>query len=245
MKDSTPSITSLIYLATTGLLCSVSLAAVPVDYYSDVIPYTLGDSQFTVSGVGGGLTLGGAPTELKVVVFAEIFRAGAYHIVGSLDNYSIRTKYPNGYGNIRLKTETVWGLLDGERPDRYVAGVDYNGDGHIGLWDSTTESLSFDAGEYVSPAQISVSGVPTIQSGSGFQVRAIAIVPEPTSGLLILICTPLLALSARPRRPNQALQRTRSAVTLAASCRRLSPATQPARQLRESLSLGSLGDSPL
>ena len=41
--------------------------------------------------------------------------------------------------------------------------------------------------------------------------------------------------------PNQALQRTRSAVTLAASSRRLSPAMQPARQLRESLSLGSLG----
>jgi hypothetical protein len=40
---------------------------------------------------------------------------------------------------------------------------------------------------------------------------------------------------------NHALQRTRSAVTLAASCRHLSPATQPARQLRESLSLGSLG----
>jgi hypothetical protein len=42
---------------------------------------------------------------------------------------------------------------------------------------------------------------------------------------------------------NQALQRTRSAVTLAASCRRLSPTTQPARQLRESLSLGSFGDA--
>jgi hypothetical protein len=42
------------------------------------------------------------------------------------------------------------------------------------------------------------------------------------------------------QRPNQALQRTRSAVTLAASSRRLSPATQPARQLRESLSFGSL-----
>ena len=42
--------------------------------------------------------------------------------------------------------------------------------------------------------------------------------------------------------PNQALQRTRSAVTLAASGRHLSPTMQPARQLRESLSLGSLGD---
>ena len=46
-----------------------------------------------------------------------------------------------------------------------------------------------------------------------------------------------------PTTPNQALQRTRSAVTLAASSLRLSPATQPARQLRESLSLGSLGVS--
>jgi hypothetical protein len=42
---------------------------------------------------------------------------------------------------------------------------------------------------------------------------------------------------------NHALQRTRSAVTLAASCRHLSPAMQPARQLRESLSLGSFGVS--
>jgi hypothetical protein len=42
--------------------------------------------------------------------------------------------------------------------------------------------------------------------------------------------------------PNHALQRTRSAVTLAASSRHLSPTMQPARQLRESLSLGSLGD---
>ena len=47
----------------------------------------------------------------------------------------------------------------------------------------------------------------------------------------------------RPETPNHALQRTRSAVTLAASCRRLSPTMQPACQLRESLSLGSLGDS--
>lgn len=42
--------------------------------------------------------------------------------------------------------------------------------------------------------------------------------------------------------PNQTLQRTRSAVTLAASCRRLSPTMQPARQLRESLSLGSFDE---
>ena len=42
---------------------------------------------------------------------------------------------------------------------------------------------------------------------------------------------------------NHALQRTRSAVTLAASSLRLSPTTQPARQLREPLSLASLGHS--
>ena len=47
----------------------------------------------------------------------------------------------------------------------------------------------------------------------------------------------------RSTSPNHALQRTRSAVTLAASSHRLSPAMQPARQLRESLSLGSLGVS--
>ena len=49
--------------------------------------------------------------------------------------------------------------------------------------------------------------------------------------------------SAETQSPNHALQRTRSAVTLAASCRRLSHTTQPARQLRESLSLGSFGES--
>ena len=43
--------------------------------------------------------------------------------------------------------------------------------------------------------------------------------------------------------PNPALQRTAPAVTLAASCLRLSPTTQPARQPPRSLSLGSLGDS--
>ena len=41
--------------------------------------------------------------------------------------------------------------------------------------------------------------------------------------------------------PNHALQRTAPAVTLAASCLRLSPAMQPARQPPPSLSLGSLG----
>ncbi len=50
-----------------------------------------------------------------------------------------------------------------------------------------------------------------------------------------------VTFSPTPATPNQALQRTRSAVTLAASCRRLPPTMQPARQLRESLSLGSLG----
>ena len=183
-------------------LCCVSGAAIVVEYYSDVVPYSAGDSQFTVSGAGGGLTLAGAPTILKVILFAEILRGGDYHIVGSLDNYSIRTKYPNGYGDIRLKTDTAWGLLDGERPDRYVAGVDYNGDGRIALWDSTTESLIFDAGEYVSPEQISVSGVPLFHSGNGFQVQAVAIVPEPSIGLLVLVGAALLALPARQRRPN-------------------------------------------
>ena len=43
------------------------------------------------------------------------------------------------------------------------------------------------------------------------------------------------------QRPNQALQRTAPAVTLAASCLRLSPTTQPSRQPPPSLSLGSLG----
>ena len=43
--------------------------------------------------------------------------------------------------------------------------------------------------------------------------------------------------------PNHALQRTRPAVTPAASSRRLSPTTQRSRQPGESLSLGSLGVS--
>jgi len=48
----------------------------------------------------------------------------------------------------------------------------------------------------------------------------------------------------RPNAPNHALQRTALAVTLAASCLRLSPTMQPARQPPPSLSLGSLGASP-
>jgi hypothetical protein len=44
--------------------------------------------------------------------------------------------------------------------------------------------------------------------------------------------------------PNQALQRTAPAVTLAASSLRLSPATQPARQLREVAEVESLGIVP-
>jgi len=52
-----------------------------------------------------------------------------------------------------------------------------------------------------------------------------------------------LILNALQDFPNQPLQRTRSAVTLAASNHRLSPAMQPARQLRESLSLGSFGQN--
>jgi len=43
--------------------------------------------------------------------------------------------------------------------------------------------------------------------------------------------------------PNRALQRTRSAVTAAASGLRLAATTQPPRQLRASLSLPSLGAS--
>ena len=45
----------------------------------------------------------------------------------------------------------------------------------------------------------------------------------------------------RPETPNHALQRTRPAVTPAASCLRLSPTAQRSRQPGESLSLGSLG----
>ena len=45
-----------------------------------------------------------------------------------------------------------------------------------------------------------------------------------------------------PTSPNQALQRTAPAVTLAASCLRLSPTAQPSRQPPPSLSLGSLGN---
>ena len=44
--------------------------------------------------------------------------------------------------------------------------------------------------------------------------------------------------------PNHALQRTRSAVTAAASGLRLAATMQPPRQLRASLSLGSLGRFP-
>ena len=50
-----------------------------------------------------------------------------------------------------------------------------------------------------------------------------------------------LTSSPTPFHVIYALQRTRSAVMLAASCRHLSLASQPARQLRESLSLGALG----
>ena len=46
-------------------------------------------------------------------------------------------------------------------------------------------------------------------------------------------------------RPNHALQRTATAVTAPASCRRLSPAAQEPRQPPRSLSLGSLGDSSI
>ena len=42
-------------------------------------------------------------------------------------------------------------------------------------------------------------------------------------------------------RATKSPMRCSAAVTLAASSRRLSPAMQPARQLRESLSLGALG----
>ena len=66
---------------------------------------------------------------------------------------------------------------------------------------------------------------------------------------------PLTAISAQPQSlgfsgmrlnrnqpsPNHALQRTAPAVTLAASCLRLSPTVQPARQPPRSLSLRSLG----
>jgi len=152
-------------------------AQVVVDAYSDVVPYVSGYSQFTV----GGLTLGGSSTELKVFVFAEIFRDGAYHIVGAIDNYSIREKYPNGYGVIRPKTGSQWGLLDGERPDRYIAGIDYNGDDRIGLWDAITESMTFDSGEYVPSEYIAVSGEPAFREGFGFQLQSISIVPEPST----------------------------------------------------------------
>ena len=257
-KRSTPSLLLSLYVAITCSLCCVSRAAVVVQYYSDVVPYLATDSQFTVSSGGGGLSFAGAPTTLKVILFAEILRAGTYHIIGSLDNYSIRSKYPNGYGYIRRKTDTAWGLLDGERPDRYVAGVDYNGDGRIGLWDSTTESLIFDAGEYVSPEQITVSGVPPFHSGNGFQVQAVAIVPEPSIGWLVLIGAALLALLARQRRPNHALQRTAPRVTVAANSSLgvstpshlcptsvaviFAPPSQLPRHAPPSLSLGSLGD---
>ena len=45
------------------------------------------------------------------------------------------------------------------------------------------------------------------------------------------VTQPPQAQSSIAAKPKHALQRTRSAVTLAASCRRLSPAMQPARQL--------------
>jgi hypothetical protein len=51
------------------------------------------------------------------------------------------------------------------------------------------------------------------------------------------------SFSSTPATPVQALQRTRSAFTAAASDHRLSTTTQPPRQLRTSLSLGSLGAS--
>ena len=53
----------------------------------------------------------------------------------------------------------------------------------------------------------------------------------------------MTATTTNPSRtsPNHALQRTAPAVTLAASCLRLSPTAQPSRQPPPSLSLGSLG----
>ena len=51
----------------------------------------------------------------------------------------------------------------------------------------------------------------------------------------------LLLIALQPKSPNHALQRTAPAVTLAASCLRLSPTAQPSRQPPPSLSLGSLG----
>ena len=50
-----------------------------------------------------------------------------------------------------------------------------------------------------------------------------------------------MSLFPTPATPNQALQRTAPAVTLAASSLRLSPTAQPSRQPPPSLSLGSFG----
>jgi len=75
----------------------------------------------------------------------------------------------------------------------------------------------------------------------GMRIHAIPLAPMPLPAMQITLwnrrITHVLSV------PNPTLQRTAPAVTLAASGLRLSPATQPARQPPQSLSLGSLGVS--
>lgn len=210
------SITALAFIHSTA---SVVASVVVVESYSNVTPFVGGASQFTVGITGTGLTVGGLPTDLKVIVFAEVFRLGSYHIVGAFDNYAIRDKYPNGYGFIYPETSTTFGVLEGSHPDRYIAGIDYNSDGRVGSFDTTSGVLTFDPGEFIGADQITIGYEPSFNSGSGYQVRSVSIVPEPS-----VVPMALLGLAAclfrrkRRSRTRRSTQRLPAVISAAGRC---------------------------
>ena len=178
------------FAAVLVLAISHSTFATPINVsiFRDIVPFESGfTSSFTVSSANGPLTYLGQPTDLKVFLFAYKLYEGTPQIVGVLDNYAIRSKYPNGYGAIRQEIGGYYGLTSGEQPAFFAAAVDLNGDGDVGTWDAATHSLIVDPGDYFPAAHVTVTVVPTLRPNLPYEIRGVSIVPEPSTCCMALV----------------------------------------------------------
>jgi len=201
-------------MISTTLVCVLVLGSLRAEEANaDVIPVNdLKDVVERASEHGGdsrtyscaSITYGSkAPTaNLLLFAYREVV-AGYVPLIGGLENaWPMMPDYGGGF--INKDDATFWGLdfgdvLGGNVAGGFFAGVDLNGDGDVGTYNTGTGQLTFDVDEYFEPSLVQFTGFsPFPLSGKG-TIASINIIPEPATVTLLALGGLDLLLRRRKR----------------------------------------------
>jgi hypothetical protein len=166
-----------------GLAGGLEAELIEVDQVTDVVEKASNDGGESRTYETSNLTYSGEVPDKKIILFTyrdnNIGRA-----IGGLENNIDNPRIPNnrGKGFINKDDDTYWGLDFGQTladvNGGFWAGVDLNGDGNIGTYNTCTGNISFDTGEYMAPYKVQFTGFQQFPSSGTATIDSVNIAPE-------------------------------------------------------------------